>query len=478
MNWFSTFRKLFYWVIAPLLLLSWLLEPFTQDVRIYLGAAKVTLLTPGFPMSLDTVWESRFVGHRFLYYCLEAINPFEGLVAQVWIKGIVAVVMIAVIYYFSKRVAVKWSVHFDYVFIVTFVGWFAVNTFMIFAAEAHSVIIGLLMIALLLDDRPILNGLAGLLTLPLMILKGLPILLVPIAILTVMLICPADWQRRIVAATCALPIAIAAWFSLAWYYPHFISDIFLNTRMAHIGFLSYQDIGTYFFKYGLGVVGFMPVIVIGLFVTFLLLSVLRREHLKEFGFLLLMWVVAAVYVLVISEFFYYHYMLMLVPAILTVMYFLKLYEHHQATLAILVAVILIIYCAVVASWSLGLAGKAYVTNQDRADLVRLILSEYPDLLTQPATLYLDDGLVAYYLPTQSACRYVGALPIQRNRPNWDMTATKEYSELMGCALNYTGKYVIVNDQWMNLSYHTSLKLKLDSEYNMTSEHYWSVYSRS
>jgi hypothetical protein len=70
------------------------------------------------------------------------------------------------------------------------------------------------------------------------------------------------------------------------------------------------------------------------------------------------------------------------------------------------------------------------------------------------------------------------LPIQRNKPKWDMTATKEYWELLNCSLDYTGKYVIVYDPWFNLSYHTALKFKLDTEYNMTAVHYWNVYSRS
>jgi len=190
-----------------------------------------------------------------------------------------------------------------------------------------------------------------------------------------------------------------------------------------------------------------------------------------------MWVVSSVYVLIIQEYFYYHYLLMLIPATLTILYFLKLYVHPQMAITILVVAILIIYCGVVSSWSVGLAGKGYVNIQEREDTADLILAEYPDLLDHPI-LYLDDGLAAYYFPTQSACRYVGALPIQRNKPKWDMTGYDEYQDLMGCALNYTGKYVVVYDPWFNLSYHTALKSKLDTEYNITSEHYWNVYSRS
>ena len=473
-------RKLFYWIVAPLLLISWLLEPFTNDVRIYLGAAKVTLLTPGFPMTLDSVWESRFVGHRFLYYCLEGLTPFEGLAAQVWLKLLAAIVMLAVLYYFSKRVSTKWSVPFDYVFIISFLGMFAVNNFMIFAAEAHSVIIGMLMVAMLLDDRPLINGLAGLLVLPLVILKGLPVLLVPIAVLVVVMLCPDTYKNRLMAAACSIPIVIAAWVAMALYFPHFITDIFLNTKMAHIGMLSYWDVGTYFVKYGLGVIGFLPLIVVGLFVTFLLLSVVRREHLRDVGLLLLMWVVAAMYALVIQEFFYYHFYLGVIPAILTCLYFLKLYEHHRAAMVILVVAILIIYCGVVSSWSVGLAGKGYVNIQEREDTADLILAEYPDLLDQPSTLYLDDGLAAYYFPTQSACRYVGALPYQRHTAIWNMSDKQEYWDMRNCAMAYTGKYILVDESFIptTIPVRSELRYKLDTEYNMTAVHYWSVYSRS
>ncbi len=191
-----------------------------------------------------------------------------------------------------------------------------------------------------------------------------------------------------------------------------------------------------------------------------------------------MWLVAAVYVLTISEFFYYHYYLAVIPAIFICLYFLKLYPHHQVSLVLLVITVLIIYCAVCATCSVGLAGKGYGFLDEQQQTAALILTAHPDLLTQPSTLYLDDGLASYYFPTQSACRYVGALPIQRNAPDWDTTTTKEYWEQLNCSLNYTGKYVIVNPTFMNISYHTTLKHKLDTEYNITVGHVWDLYSRS
>ena len=468
-----------YFIICPAVLISYLFEPFTQDVRLYLGAAKITALTPGFPMNLDLVWESRFVGHRLLYYILDMISPFDGLLYSVWMKFVVALVMIGVIYYFSKQVAERMQVSFDYIFIITFLGMFAVHHFTIFSAEAHSVIIGLAMIAMLLDDPPIINGLAGLLILPLVILKGLPVLLVPIIILVIIMLAKEDYQERLLAAACAVPIVIASYLIMAGYFPHFISDIFLNTKLAHIGSLGYLDIGTYFVKYGVGVIGFLPIVIIGLFVTFLLLSVIRKEHVGDVGLLLLMWVVAAMYSLIIQEFFYYHFYLAVIPAILTIGYFLKLYEYHDAAFTILVAVILIVYVGVVASWSVGLAGTGYAKWTDYDNAAIEILTRYP-ITDQPTVLYLDDGLASYYLPAPTACRYVGALPIQRHTMNWDMTGVPAYWEQQNCSLRYTGNYIIIDDTFMNISAsatQTDLRTKVYSEYQLVYHNKWDIYQR-
>ena len=204
------FLKVFYYLIGPLLVLSYLLEPFTSDVRIYLGAAKVTALTPGFPMTLDSVWESRFVGHRFLYYVMNILDPFTGWMYSIWMKLVVALITIVISYYFSKRISERMDISFHYPFIIGFLGLFAINNFVIFSSEYFTVVIAMVMLVLALDDRPWVCGLSGLLIYPLLVMKGLTVLLVPIVMISVVMLAPRDYKARFYSAAVSIPIVAAA----------------------------------------------------------------------------------------------------------------------------------------------------------------------------------------------------------------------------------------------------------------------------
>jgi hypothetical protein len=477
------FIKVFYFVISPLILISYLLEPWTDDIRIYLGAAKVTALTSGFPLSLDAVWESRFVGHRFLYYILNLVTPFSGWLYSIWMKALVAIVTFIILYYFSKRVSDKMQISFHYPFILGILGLFAINNFIIFSAEYFSVVIAMLMLTLLLDDREWCQRLSGLLVLPLLILKGLPVMLVLIVILAIAMLVP-DYKDRLMESILSLPLVFVSLLVIILYFPHFISDIFLITKLAHLTMLDPLLVIQYFFKYGIGVIGFVPLILIGAFMLFMIVATFEKDHdyefkrhVRDFGLLLAMWLVAAVYVLFLSEFFYYHYYLMLIPAILTICYFLRLYDNHQSAFMVIVISVLIIFAAVVSGWSWGLSFKGYAHWSERDAIAADILSRY-DLLDQPTTLFLDYGSAAYYFPTKSECRYVGALPYLRHTKDWDLRGTSEYWEMNNCSLNYTGKYIIT-ENWFdwNSSILYEMTDKLNKEYTKVYSNNWDIYQR-
>jgi hypothetical protein len=119
------------------------------------------------------------------------------------------------------------------------------------------------------------------------------------------------------------------------------------------------------------------------------------------------------------------------------------------------------------------------------------VTQHTDMISQPTTLYLDSGSFAYLIPTRSACRFVGALPYQRDVPNWSMKNTPEYWEDRNCSLAYTGKYIVVAPHWfdLNVSTHQEIADKINTEYfkiqNFSgtysvggiTEWYWEIYQR-
>ena len=465
---YDWFRRFIYWISLPFILISYLCEPLSDDVHVYLGAAKIQLLTGGFPMVLDSVWESRLIGHRFLYYVLNIVSaPFPGWWYSIVMKSLVAIVTICILYYFSRKVSVRLSVPFDYVFVLGFLGLFAINDFIIFSAEIQSVIISMLMTVMLMDDRRWIQVLSGLLILPLLILKGLPVLLVLIVMFTVMMFEP-DYMNRFKRMVLSLPIVGAALIGLSLYFPHFISDIFLLRMMNHPRTADVFVLGYRFMFSGIGMVGMVPVIVLGVCSMFLLMSIVMKEQMRDLTLLVLMWLVGTVYVIIIGEFWYYHYCLMIVPAVLTGCYFLKLYPNHQEAFVLTVVAVLVLFVTIVAGWSPGMGLAVYHQSNER-DVVVLNLTTTTDLLQQPTTLYLDEGQSSFYFPTRSACRYISPQPYRRDMPDWDMTSRPEYWETRSCILNYTGKYIIINRNWLGLdiSTHREIVEMLDTEYTDT-----------
>jgi hypothetical protein len=467
MDTYTLFQKFIYWIGLPFVLISYLCEPLADDVHIYLGAAKIQALTGGFPMVLDTVWESRIIGHRFLYYILNLISaPFPGWWYSIWMKSVVAIVTIIILYYFSKRIADRMVVPFEYVFILGFLGLFAVNNVIIFSSEILSVVISMLMVTMLLDDRRGVQVLSGLLVLPLLTLKGLPVLLVLIGMMVVMMLV-TDYIDRFKRAIISLPVVGTALLALYLYFPHFISDIFLIRMTNHPKSGEIVVILYRFFFMGIGTVGMVPVIMAGVCSMFLLLSIVMKEHIRDMRLLIGAWLVASVYVVIIGEFWYYHYYLMLIPALFTILYFLKLYPSHRQVFTAIVLFVLILFVTIVAGWSPGMGSILYNDSANRVTSI----AELPvtaDVLNQPTTLYLDEGQISFYFPTHTACRYIDPLPYQRDIPEWSMKSRQEYWDTRSCILNYTGKYIIINPFWFNLtvSTHSEAANKLATEYTI------------
>jgi hypothetical protein len=469
--------KILYFIICPLVFISYLLEPLFGDIHIYLGAAKVTALTPGFPMSLDTIWETRFIGHRFFYYVLNLVSPFEDPFYSIWIKLLVAIPTILILYYFSKQVSEHMQISVHYPFTIGFLGLFAVNNFVILSTESVSIVIAMLMTAMLLDTRRWLWFASGLLILPLVTMKGLPVLLVPIVILSIIMLIP-DYKNRISIAAYSLPVIVLLWAALALYFPHFISDIFLVGKLYHIGQFDPFQMLSRFLERGISVIGYIPIIVIGVFTLFELVTITNKKMVRTLKLLLGMWGISSAYVFIIAEFFDYHYYLMLIPTIFTICCFLKEYIHHKHVFTIIVVSVLILFVSFVSGWSLGLSGATYNYQASREKTADEINNKF-DVMAQPVTLYYDEGFGAYYFPTQSACRFVGPFPYQRHMPNWDMRQSPEYWETLNCTMSYTGKYVIINPTFITLNEttHSELATKLNTGYIKVYDKFWDIYQR-
>lgn len=91
------------------------------------------------------------------------------------------------------------------------------------------------------------------------------------------------------------------------------------------------------------------------------------------------------------------------------------------------------------------------------------------LSAEPSLLYLDWGIAAYYWGTPSHLRHFIPLPLQRSNPA--IRDTEPYRRTLSEALQYDGRYVVLNPAWFPLDRPdlAELKQKIESEYLAVAE---------
>ena len=103
---------------------------------------------------------------------------------------------------------------------------------------------------------------------------------------------------------------------------------------------------------------------------------------------------------------------------------------------------------------------------------------------EPSVLYLDAGVAPYYLQANSSGRYICPLPLQRDSPEWNLTANYAFQRTYADAMSYNGTYIIgdgsigVTD-WIRSRYSNRGPLvnKLKTEYDVVWTEGWVIYKR-
>ena len=112
-----------------------------------------------------------------------------------------------------------------------------------------------------------------------------------------------------------------------------------------------------------------------------------------------------------------------------------------------------------------------------------MLADKVDALTnirsEQSILYLDAGEAPYLFEVNSSCRYLSPLPIQRDRPDWNLSALAAYQEAYSCVMNYTGEYIVADGNGGWFGYDNPRKKpildKLNREYQIVWNKSWVVY---
>jgi len=451
--------------------LSFLLNSITSDGKIYISLAKITDLWGTFPSNLDALWEVKPIGDRFIFYSLYKITSlfteFGTYEFEILFKAICICIVLIICYYFSKQINKK------YIFLLTSLAFLTPMGFISISPDWWACLISLLVLSLLLTYSKINWCLAGILITFIFLIKGATLFFIIPIICALYLFKKDIIIDRIVYCECGSILSLSI-ILLSGLFPHIISDMILSAQIAQVGSTTIGNLVVKFITTGLTMWAYIPVILAGMFTTYLLyIKYASERKMKELAFIILMWLSVLLVIFMQGEFWHYHYSSLIITSIISII----LLSDNAIKYSIII--MFVIFITFSGHWGIDMAAENKFYEEQKIGS-KIITTNITDILNQDTILYLDLGDAAYFFPANSSCRYVQPLPFQRNSDTWDMTGTSQYYETYYCILNYTGKYIIDGSNNVinrNTTDSDIVRNKINTEYERIWENNWIIYRR-
>lgn len=441
-----------YYITLPVVVISYIFCPLTNDARIYLGVEHIaaTYYSP-FPQSVDLAWEVKPIANRMMNYILyqivNSVIPFintNHFWFELGIKFVAAIITLIVCWYFTRQFK-----DIPYIFPLTVCAFFTPLNFSILQAEYWGVVFAMLAIALLLTDKPHNRFIAGIVMVVVFLFKGITgALIVPV-------LC-AVWifkQDKIIEK---LKVFFPGYFvgfilfylaTLTW-WPNQIPDMIISARIAHVGFWDFETLlvnAVYMFLVSYV---YIPIILVGVVAGIAIYYRTIESHItKDILIFSALWSSCFAIIFIQQEFFMYHYIVLLIPSMISI---IMLVDRVKSAPLLAVLSMFFIFLFMSSYWGAGMAyEKAFWGNKQGYAIEAF--ETIPDLKDQHTVLYLDPGDAPFYFFANSSCRYVAPLVVQRNIDKWDLTMYPQYWEEYNCIMNYDGNYIITdNNGWFGI----------------------------
>ena len=473
-------RDILFLLPIPFVALSYILVPFTNDVRIYNGVARLVDYYGSFPGSLDAAWEMKPLGNRLIHYLLYKIvtplTDFGSPLYPVLVKSICVGIALVCCWYFAtsfKKDTIP-------IFSVTALAVLTPMNFVLMQAEWFAVLVALVCVGLLYRDTLTVYTLSGILMFFMFLLKGISgLLIIPVlCFLYIVTDNPYVFFERAAYAVLGFFLSAVAFFALCLtVLPHAIPDMLMAAALARVGQYSVVTYLNTLFNELVTIPLYIPAMFFTLVIGLYLLLTVKLPR-DKFAALLLMWLVPVAVVLAQAEFFVYHYYVLALPGILSVAYLATMDDGDKSRFYPFIIVSMLILWAVFTSFF------GIITSEE----IKFYESEAPNAIEanrlfniseQPMVLYLDPGASVYFFSPPSACRYSAPLPLQRHTQQWNLTGLSAYQEEKVCIQNFTGRYIISLDWWLgrNMTERAEIYEMIDRNYTKVYGKSWDIYER-
>jgi hypothetical protein len=482
----------------PIVAIGSILSPLTNDTRIFYGIEELGIKYLPFPQSIyGGFWEIKPVANHICEFLIASFTnifvPFSNHSLQEPIIKCVAVgLAVLACWLFSKNIL---KIRFG--FLLSFFGMFCCLNLVILQAEFLAIVFAMISCALFVEENNLWHYIAGALLIWVLLVKGTTGCLIVSAICVVLIFNKQriDWIRGSVGFVLT---GIAFYATSLTIWPQMIPDILMAPILSHVG--EYNWFGQIYVTTVAYLISFsiyIPLIGIGTIYGIIWLK--NHIHDPRAKWFVISFLAPLCIVFYQSESFAYQYYVFLLPATVGVVLYeidtpkekgitkkIKRENVIAATILILFAMWCILYSPQ-PIWGLEqnygvqeLKMNNYFNENANAIEVKFNLSKEKTLL------YLDTGSAPYYFLTNSSCRYVAPLVIQRMNPNRTVVSTlPAYNEEYMCIMNYSNRYILADgplgksDGWFGVDSieKKNIVKKVDDEYIEVFSGAWSLYER-
>ena len=474
-------EKLLYLVFIPYVAVSYILIPFTNDVRIFQGVARLVDYYGPFPMSLDAAWEIKPLGNRLINYLLykagTAFIEFGAPLYPIFVKTLAVLFALLCCYIFARA----FKDQLVPIFSISSLALLTSMNFLNMQAEWYAVALSLAAVGLLCSQKNSAYALSGGVIFYIFLLKGITgLLIVPILCAAYLL---NEEEGRVHDKT----VYTFSGFVLSGLlflmmcltiFPHAIPDMLMSASLARVGQYPFYVYLNSMFEKLFTISAYVPALLFS-FVIGIAQMATNKLPRRQYAAYLLMWIIPFAIVYIQGEFFIYHYFVLVFPGLIALC--LEAGNNDERHRRIIYSFAIL---GMVALWLVFNSSVGFITSAE----VKFYESESPnsynarslfDIENQPSTLFLDPGAAPYFFHTNSSCRYSTPLPVQRYNSEWNVTGNRAYSEEYNCIMNYSGKYIIGLDWWMgrNITERTEIFGKIDREYFKVWNRSWDIYER-